>query len=75
MIRVRAGTPSIILLAATLRLITLVIRKEFRPPNWRVQIIIDGERVTCAPVRNLADIVAKPLFDGIYADVVFESSH
>ena len=57
LIRVRAGTPGIILLAATPRPITLVIRKEFRPPDWRVQIIIDGERVTCASVGNLADIV------------------
>ena len=65
LIRVRADTPWIILLAATPRLITLMIRREFRPPNWRVQIIIDGERVACASVGNLADIFGGALFDGV----------
>ena len=52
----------------------LARRKNFGPPNWRVQLVIDGERVTCASVGSLADLVGEALFDGVYADVVIKQS-
>ena len=64
LIRLRADRPSIIFLAATRLLMILATREDLRAPSWRVQIIIDGERVTYASAAILVDIFGEALFDG-----------